>query len=187
MPFPININDDCLMTTKKTMTTNAGTPVAENQNVQTAGPHGPMLMQNVWYMEKLAHFTRERIPERVVHAKGSAAYGTFTVTKDITKYTKASIFSEVGKQTDLFVRFRPLPASAALPIPSAMCAVLRSNFTPTKVTGIWWGTIHRSFLSGIRSNFPILSTRRSATRKPTCAAQRRRGIFGVSPRRPSIR
>lgn len=105
MPFPININDDCLMTTKKTMTTNAGTPVAENQNVQTAGPHGPMLMQNVWYMEKLAHFTRERIPERVVHAKGSAAYGTFTVTKDITKYTKASIFSEVGKQTDLFVRF----------------------------------------------------------------------------------
>lgn len=102
MPFPININDDCLMTTKKTMTTNAGTPVAENQNVQTAGPHGPMLMQNVWYMEKLAHFTRERIPERVVHAKGSAAYGTFTVTKDITKYTKASIFSEVGKQTDLF-------------------------------------------------------------------------------------
>jgi len=93
------------MTTKKTMTTNAGTPVAENQNVQTAGPHGPMLMQNVWYMEKLAHFTRERIPERVVHAKGSAAYGTFTVTKDITKYTKASIFSEVGKQTDLFVRF----------------------------------------------------------------------------------
>ena len=92
MPFPININDDCLMTTKKTMTTNAGTPVAENQNVQTAGPHGPMLMQNVWYMEKLAHFTRERIPERVVHAKGSAAYGTFTVTKDITKYTKASIY-----------------------------------------------------------------------------------------------
>ena len=51
MPFPININDDCLMTTKKTMTTNAGTPVAENQNVQTAGPHGPMLMQNVWYMK----------------------------------------------------------------------------------------------------------------------------------------
>ena len=93
------------MTTKKTMTTNAGTPVAENQNVQTAGPHGPMLMQNVWYMEKLAHFTRERIPERVVHAKGSAAYGTFTVTKDITKYTKASIFSEVGKQTECFVRF----------------------------------------------------------------------------------
>ena len=88
------------------MTTNAGTPVAENQNVQTAGPHGPMLMQNVWYMEKLAHFTRERIPERVVHAKGSAAYGTFTVTKDITKYTKASIFSEVGKRRARRCRYR---------------------------------------------------------------------------------
>lgn len=93
------------METKKRLTTDAGAPVSENQNVQTAGPHGPMLMQNVWFMEKLAHFNRERIPERVVHAKGSAAFGTFTVTQDITPYTKASIFAQVGKKTDMLLRF----------------------------------------------------------------------------------
>ena len=93
------------MKTDTRLTRNSGAPVAENQNIQTAGPHGPALMQNVWYMEKLAHFNRERIPERVVHAKGSGAYGTFTVTQDITRYTKASIFAEIGKKTDLLVRF----------------------------------------------------------------------------------
>lgn len=93
------------MEKKTKLTTDAGAPVADNQNVQTAGPRGPMLMQNVWFMEKLGHFNRERIPERVVHAKGSAAFGTFTVTGDITKYTKASIFAQVGKKTDLLLRF----------------------------------------------------------------------------------
>jgi catalase len=90
---------------KKKLTTNAGAPVPDNQNVMTAGPHGPMLLQDVWYLEKLAHFDREVIPERRMHAKGSGAYGTFTVTHDITKFTKAKIFSQVGKKTDLFVRF----------------------------------------------------------------------------------
>lgn len=90
---------------KKKLTTQAGAPVGDNQNIQTAGPHGPALMQNAWYMEKLAHFNRERLPERVVHAKGSGAFGTLTVTSDITKYTKASIFAEIGKKTDLFIRF----------------------------------------------------------------------------------
>lgn len=87
------------------LTTQAGVPVADNQNIQTAGERGPALLQNVWYMEKLGHFNRERIPERVVHAKGSGAYGTLTVTEDITRYTKAALFSEVGKKTDLFLRF----------------------------------------------------------------------------------
>lgn len=87
------------------LTTNAGAPVADNQNAMTAGPRGPMLLQDVWFLEKLAHFDREVIPERRMHAKGSGAYGTFTVTKDITKYTKAKMFSEVGKKTELFVRF----------------------------------------------------------------------------------
>ncbi len=90
---------------KKKLTTNAGAPVADNQNVQTAGPRGPMLLQDVWYLEKLAHFDREVIPERRMHAKGSGAFGTFTVTHDISKFTKAGIFSEVGKKTDVFVRF----------------------------------------------------------------------------------
>ena len=89
----------------KKLTTSAGCPVADNQNVLTAGPRGPQLLQDVWFLEKLAHFDREVIPERRMHAKGSGAYGTFTVTNDITKYTRARIFSEVGKTTDLFARF----------------------------------------------------------------------------------
>ncbi len=89
----------------KKLTTNFGIPVPDNQNAMTAGPRGPMLLQDVWYLEKLAHFDREVIPERRMHAKGSGAFGTFTVTNDITRYTKAKLFSEVGKKTDLFVRF----------------------------------------------------------------------------------
>jgi len=92
------------MIQKKKLTNNAGAPVADNQNVMTAGPRGPMLLQDVWFLEKLAHFDREVIPERRMHAKGSGAYGTFTVTHDITQYTKAKIFSEVGKKTELFTR-----------------------------------------------------------------------------------
>lgn len=93
------------MTDKKKLTTAAGVPVPDNQNTMTAGPRGPALLQDIWFLEKLAHFDREVIPERRMHAKGSAAYGTFTVTHDITKYTKAKIFSSIGKKTDLFMRF----------------------------------------------------------------------------------
>jgi catalase len=87
------------------LTTAAGAPVADNQNSMTAGPRGPIALQDVWLLEKLAHFDREVIPERRVHAKGSGAFGTFTVTHDITRYTKAAVFSELGKQTPLFIRF----------------------------------------------------------------------------------
>ena len=90
---------------KKRLTTSGGIPVADNQHSLTAGPRGPLLIQDWQLFEKHAHFNRERIPERVVHAKGSAAYGTFTVTNDITKYTKAKIFSEVGKETECILRF----------------------------------------------------------------------------------
>ena len=93
------------MSKNKKLTNNVGAPVADNQNVMTAGKRGPMLLQDVWFLEKLAHFDREVIPERRMHAKGSGAFGTFTVTHDITKYTKAKIFSKVGKKTELFVRF----------------------------------------------------------------------------------
>jgi catalase len=89
----------------KKLTTVTGAPVPDNQNAMTAGPRGPMLLQDVWFLEKLAHFDREVIPERRMHAKGSGAYGTFTVTHDITKYTKAKIFSEIGKKTEMFARF----------------------------------------------------------------------------------
>ncbi|MCR6645218.1 MAG: catalase [Terricaulis sp.] len=87
------------------MTTNAGAPVADNQNSLTAGPRGPLLAQDVWLHEKLGNFVREVIPERRMHAKGSGAYGVFTVTHDITRYTRAKIFSEIGKKTEMFARF----------------------------------------------------------------------------------
>ncbi len=93
------------MSEKKKLTTNSGAPVSDNQNVMTAGPRGPQLLQDVWFLEKMAHFDREVIPERRMHAKGSGAYGTFTVTHDITPYTKANIFSKIGKKTEMFLRF----------------------------------------------------------------------------------
>lgn len=93
------------MSEKNKLTTAAGAPVVDNQNVLTAGPRGPQLLQDVWFLEKLGHFDREVIPERRMHAKGSGAYGTFTVTHDITAYTKAKLFASLGKKTDLFVRF----------------------------------------------------------------------------------
>ena len=86
------------------LTTNFGAPVPNNQDSLTAGKRGPMLMQDVWYLEKMASFDREVIPERRMHAKGSGAFGTFTVTHDITPYTRANVF-EPGKKTDLFARF----------------------------------------------------------------------------------
>lgn len=82
-----------------------GRPIADNEDSQTAGLRGPIVLQDPWMLEKLAHFDREVIPERRMHAKGSGAYGTFTVTHDITRYTRASIFSRIGKQTECFVRF----------------------------------------------------------------------------------
>jgi len=87
------------------LTTASGRPYAEHENSQTVGPRGPILLQDVILHEKMAQFNRERIPERVVHAKGSAAFGTFTVTHDITKYTKAKVFAAVGKQTEMVLRF----------------------------------------------------------------------------------
>ncbi|ELR99081.1 catalase [Gloeocapsa sp. PCC 73106] len=93
------------MSEANNLTTSAGSPIADNQNSLTAGDRGPILLQDYQLLEKLAHQNRERIPERVVHAKGSGAYGTFTVTHDLTQYTKAKIFAEVGKTTPFFLRF----------------------------------------------------------------------------------
>src|SRR5258707_10072417 len=89
----------------QSLTTASGAPVEDNQNSVTAGPRGPVLLQDYWLLEKLATFNRERIPERIVHAKGSAAHGTLTITNDITKYSKAAVFSKVGKQVPAYLRF----------------------------------------------------------------------------------
>ncbi|ADP69586.1 Catalase [Rhodomicrobium vannielii ATCC 17100] len=93
------------MADKPILTTTAGAPVPDNQNSLTAGERGPVLLQDVHLLEKLAHQNRERIPERVVHAKGWGAHGTFTVTSDITKYSRAKVFSDIGKKTDIIARF----------------------------------------------------------------------------------
>jgi catalase len=89
----------------RTMTTSGGNAIADNQNSVSAGARGPLLLQDYQLLEKLAHQNRERIPERAVHANGSGAHGTFRVTHDITKYTKADLFSEVGRETPVFLRF----------------------------------------------------------------------------------
>lgn len=93
------------MTDRPVLTTSAGAPVADNQNSLSAGPRGPLLLQDVHLLEKLAHQNRERIPERVVHAKGWGAFGTLTITNDITQYSCAKIFEKVGKKTDMLARF----------------------------------------------------------------------------------
>ena len=90
---------------KKFLTNEVGAPVTDNTNSLTAGERGPLLVEDNWLLEKLAHFDREVIPERRMHAKGSGAFGTFTVTHDVTHYTCASLFSKIGKVTDVFVRF----------------------------------------------------------------------------------
>ncbi len=93
------------MSKRPILTTTAGAPVSDNQNSMTAGARGPVLMQDYQLIEKLAHQNRERIPERAVHAKGWGAHGTLTITKDITRYSEAAVFGEVGKKTDLLARF----------------------------------------------------------------------------------
>jgi catalase len=89
----------------KKLTTASGIPYFENENSMTIGERGPILLQDVYLHEKLAHFNRERIPERVVHAKGTGAYGTFKVTNDISQYTKAKIFNKIGNECKIFIRF----------------------------------------------------------------------------------
>src|SRR3954463_11298684 len=94
-----------MSTNKKKLTTASGIPYAENENSMTVGPRGPILLQDFWLIEKMAHFNRERIPERVVHAKGSGAYGTLTITNDISRFSSAKVFEQVGKKTECFLRF----------------------------------------------------------------------------------
>src|SRR5271166_5719884 len=93
------------MDDKKILTTESGAPAVDNQHSRTAGPAGPILLEDHHLIEKLAHFDRERIPERVVHAKGWGAYGHFEVTRDVTKWTRAKFLAPVGKRTEVFIRF----------------------------------------------------------------------------------
>ena len=107
------------------LTSNFGKPVEDDQNTVTAGSPGPILMQDVHLLEKLAHFDRERIPERVVHAKGAGAHGYFEVTADVTKYTRAKFLSEIGKRTDVFARFSTVGVRKALQMLSGILVDLQ--------------------------------------------------------------
>jgi catalase len=112
------------MSQSKRLTTAAGIPVNDNQTSLTAGERGPTLLQDHYLLEKLAHFNRERIPERVVHAKAAGVHGILTITNDITKYTKAKIFSKLEKRLKFLVDFPRLREKKAQPIRCAMSAVL---------------------------------------------------------------
>ncbi|WP_121256350.1 catalase [Solirubrobacter pauli] len=98
------------MSERKDLTTRQGHPVYDNQNLRTVGPRGPATLENYHFLEKMSHFDRERIPERVVHARGATAFGHFEATgkvgdEPIAKYTRAKLFQEAGKRTDVALRF----------------------------------------------------------------------------------
>ena len=137
--------------TGRVLTTNQGVPVADNQNSLKAGLRGPTLLEDFILREKITHFDHERIPERIVHARGSAAHGYFECYEPLTELTRASLFAR-GRQADAGVRalLDRRSASAARPTPRATCAASRSSSTPTKATGTWSATTSRCSSSRTR-------------------------------------
>ncbi len=134
---------------EKTLTTAFGIPVGDDQNSMTAGVRWPVPIQDMHLIEKLAHFDRERIPERVVHAKGAGAHGYFEVTADVTKFTKAAFLSKIGKKTDVFLRFSTVGGEKGSADAAEILVVLPSSSTPKRVITIWPGTTHLCFSSEI--------------------------------------
>jgi hypothetical protein len=133
-----------------TLTTASGAPVGDNQNSQTVGHRGPITLQDFWLIEKLAHFDREVIPERRVHAKGSGAFGTLKITHDITKYSKAKVFGTIGKETKAFMRFSTVAGERGAATPNATCAAFRSSSIPKRATGTSSATTRRCSLFATR-------------------------------------
>jgi catalase len=156
----------------------SGTPVTDNFNIQTAGPRGPALLQDVWLIEKLAHFAREVIPERRMHAKGSGAHGTFTVTHDITRYTKAKIVSQIGKQTPMFARFSTVAGERGAADAERDIRGFALKFYTEEANWDVVGNNSRCFSSAIRCAFPTSITPSSAIRAPACAAPTTTGPSG---------
>jgi len=175
------------MENKKKLTTAAGAPVPDNDNAITAGPRGPMLLQDVWYLEKLAHFDREVIPERRMHAKGSGAFGKFVVTHDITKYTKAKIFSEIGKETECFLRFSTVAGERGAADAERDIRGFAMKFYTAKATGTWLAITPRCFSCVTRTNSRISTVRLSVTQKQTFVQLRTTGIFGPPYRKRCTR
>jgi catalase len=155
------------------MTTSTGSPVDDNQNSLTAGAIGPIVITDFHLIDKLAHFDRERIPERAVHAKGAGAHGYFEVTHDVTKYTKARVFEAIGKKTPVFARFSTVAGEKGSSDTerdprgiSYFIKVSQSNSTPRTVTGIWLETILQSSSSGILSNSLTSFTHKRRIQEP---------------------
>jgi catalase len=119
------------------LTTSTGAPVADDNNSVSVGPRGPLTFDNHYLFEKLAHFNRERIPERVVHARGTAAYGTFTVTKSLKDFTIANFLQEVGQKTEVFLRFSTVGGARIPAITRVIHVASQSSFIPKRAIGTW--------------------------------------------------
>ena len=132
----------------QTLTTNFGAPVGDNQNLLKAGPRGPALLEDFILREKITHFDHERIPERIVHARGSGAHGFFECYQSMEKYTRASFLNAKGKRTPVFVRSRPLRASAVRSTRRGMSAASPPSSIRTKATS-----------TSLATTFPCSSSR----------------------------
>ena len=135
------------------LTTAQGGPVSDDQNSLKIGPRGPTLLEDFHFREKIFHFDHERIPERVVHARGYGAHGFFENYKPLSKYTRAGLFQRAGERTPAFVRFSTVQAQRARSIWRAMYAGLPSSFIPRKATGTSSATTFRCSSSRTRSSF----------------------------------
>jgi catalase len=135
------------------LTTNQGIRVSDNQNSLKAGMRGPTLLEDFVLREKIFHFDHERIPERIVHARGSAAHGYFELYKSLANVTKADLFQRAGEKTPVFARFSTVAGGAGSVDTPAMCAASRSSSIPSKATGIWSATTSRYSSSRMRLSF----------------------------------
>jgi catalase len=165
----------------KRLTTTAGAPVPDNQNSLTAGARGPVLLQDYQLIEKLAHQNRERIPERVVHAKGWGAFGTFTVTNDITRYTRAKLFDTVGKQTEMVARFSTVAGEQGAADAERDVRGFSLKFYTEEGNWDMVGNNTPCSSCATPTSSPTSSAPRSATPRPTCARRPRCGTSGRSP------
>lgn len=136
------------------LTTNQGLVVGDNQNSLKAHARGPTLLEDFILREKITHFDHERIPERIVHARGSAAHGFFELTASLAEYTTARVLTEVGERTPLFTRFSTVAGGSGSVDTRAMYAASPSSSIRRRATGIWSATTSRCSSSRTRSSFP---------------------------------
>src|SRR6478735_5354820 len=156
------------MSKKPTLTTTGGAPIADNQNSITAGPRGPVLIQDYQLIEKLAHQNRERIPERAVHAKGCGAYGTLTITGDLSKYTKAEVL-QPGAKTPMLARFSTVAGELGAADAERDVRGFALKFYTEEGNWDLVGNNTPVFFVLIPTSSRTSSTRRSGTPRPTCA------------------